>query len=160
MFLGHWKSGPVDIDHSLLLRTPQLPPIWGENLPQEVDGLGVPHTGAVLGCASHDTGLPTHPCCGEADAYWCDDYYVRDGHTFCKITDDRPDEPLKRPHVPVGTEIAIPDYRMKHSDGNPTGHTIVFLKPLERVTFYDPDIFPSFGNNDYLVYCFVLNGGV
>jgi len=105
-------------------------------------------------------GLPTHPCCGEADAYWCDDYYVRDGHTFCKITDDRPDEPLKRPHVPVGTEIAIPDYRMKHSDGNPTGHTIVFLKPLERVTFYDPDIFPSFGNNDYLVYCFVLNGGV
>jgi hypothetical protein len=29
----------------------QLPPFWGENLPQEVDGLGVPHTGAVLGCA-------------------------------------------------------------------------------------------------------------
>lgn len=33
---------------------------------------------------------PTASCCGEADAYWCDDYYARDGKAFCRITDDRP----------------------------------------------------------------------
>src|ERR1700761_7774627 len=37
--------------------------------------------------------VPNASCCGEADAYWCDDVHVRDDKTFCKITDDRPDEP-------------------------------------------------------------------
>ncbi len=71
--------------------------------------------------------LPTSSCCGKADAYWCDDYYARDGKAYCKITDDRDDKPLGRPHVPVGTEIEIPDYKLKFDRGNPTGHSVVFL---------------------------------
>lgn len=71
--------------------------------------------------------FPTSSCCGEADAYWCDTIHVRDGHTFCTITDDRPDEPLRRPHIDVGTVIEIPDVKLKWDRANPTGHAIVFL---------------------------------
>lgn len=67
-----------------------------------------------------------YSCCGEADAYWCDDIHVKDGHTFCTITDDRDDGPLQRPHVPVGTEIEIPDQKLKWDRGNPTGHSVLF----------------------------------
>lgn len=91
---------------------------------------------------------PQTSCCGEADAYWCDDWYVRDGSTYCKITDDRADAPLKRQHVPVGTEILIPRHKLKYDQGNPTGHTIVFLNvvvsDMEQTSPY------------YGVYCFVL----
>ena len=85
---------------------------------------------------------PAVPCCGEADAYWADEIHVRDGHTYATITDDRPDEPLHRPHVPVGTEIEIPNEKIKYNDGNPTGHTVVFL-----------------ASSSHYVYCFVMNGG-
>lgn len=71
--------------------------------------------------------VPTASCCGEADAYWCDDVHVRDGKTFCAITDDRPDGPLQRPHREIGTEIEIPNHKLKWDRGNPTGHSIVFL---------------------------------
>ena len=80
---------------------------------------------------------PGVSCCGEADAYWCDDYYGRsvpssDGksatpHAYCKITDDRPDEPRGPPHVPIGTEIEIPPNKLKTDKSNPTGHGGVFL---------------------------------
>lgn len=70
---------------------------------------------------------PATSCCGEADAYWCDEISVRKGVTYCTITDDRPDEPLKRPHVDVGTEIEIPNHKLKWDRGNPTGHSVVFL---------------------------------
>jgi hypothetical protein len=85
---------------------------------------------------------PTASCCGEADAYWCDDYYARDGKAFCRITDDRPDEPRNRPHVAVGTEIEIPPNKLKWDRSNPTGHGVVFLS---RAGY---------------VYCFVQPGGV
>lgn len=85
---------------------------------------------------------PTASCCGEADAYWCDGIHVRDGKTFCTITDDRPNEPLHRTAVPIGTEIEIPDRKLKWDRGNPTGHAIVFL------------------SSGGAVYCFVQNGGV
>ena len=85
---------------------------------------------------------PNVSCCGEADAYWCDDYYARDGKAYCKITDDRDDAPLGRPHIPIGTEIEIPTHKLKWDRANPTGHNIVFL-------------------NTYLhVWCFVQGGGV
>lgn len=71
--------------------------------------------------------VPTASCCGEADAYWCDDVHVRDGHTYCKITDDRPDGPRLRPHIAMGTEFGIPDNKLKFDRGNPTGHFIIFL---------------------------------
>lgn len=70
---------------------------------------------------------PWVPCCGEADAYFADEVHVRDGKTYATITDDRADEPLMRHHVPIGTEIFIPDYKLKYDAGNPTGHAVVFL---------------------------------
>lgn len=88
---------------------------------------------------------PDISCCGEADAYWCDTVYSRNGENFCKITDDRDNEPLMRTPIPMGTEIKIPPEKF-NKDGNPTGHVIVFLR------YFDP------GN--YTVYCFILNGGV
>jgi hypothetical protein len=88
---------------------------------------------------------PSSSCCGEADAYWCDGQHVRDGVTYCVITDDRDNEKLHRTPVPVGTEILIPDYKLKWDRGNPTGHAIVFL---------------SSGGANGAVYCYVQNGGV
>lgn len=114
--------------------------------------------GAVRGANAHDhdhpelnewyatlmqPDNPTVSCCGTADAYWCDDWYVRGGKTYCKITDDRDDAPLGRiHHVDIGTEILIPDYKLKFDRGNPTGHSVVFL---------------SIGDH---VYCFVQSSGI
>lgn len=103
---------------------------------------------------------PAVSCCGEADAYWCDEVFSRtenDPNTdkprvynFCRITDNRDDVPLRRRPIPIGTEIRIPDHKMKWSETdpqprtliNPTGHGIVFLS-----------------RGDY-VYCYVTSGGV
>ena len=85
---------------------------------------------------------PSISCCGESDAYWCDDYYARDGKAYCKITDDRDDAPLGRPHIPVGTEIEIPPNKLKWDRSNPTGHAIIFV------------------SRSLYVHCFVQNGGV
>lgn len=84
---------------------------------------------------------PTISCCGEADAYWCDEIHVKNGAAFCSITDDRPNEPLHRTPVPIGTEIEIPDRKLKWDEGNPTGHSIVFL------------------SSGGAVYCFVQGSG-
>ena len=70
---------------------------------------------------------PAKPCCGEADAYWADSYEVKDGQYVAIITDDRPDAPLGREHVEVGTRILIPNEKLKYDQSNPTGHGIVFL---------------------------------
>ena len=86
--------------------------------------------------------VPTASCCGEADAYWADEIHVRDGRTYVRVTDDRPDEPLRRPHVENGTEIEIPHYKLKWDQSNPTGHGIVFMS---RTRF---------------VFCYVQPGGV
>jgi hypothetical protein len=84
---------------------------------------------------------PLTSCCGLSDAYWCDDYYARDGKAYCKITDDRDDAPLRRPHVPIGTEIEIPPHKLKWEQngkpvGNPTGHAVVFLSVMGHVFCY------------------------
>lgn len=83
---------------------------------------------------------PTVSCCGIADAYWCDDIHSRQGKTFCSITDDR--QIAGRPPVPVGTEIEIPNNKLKWDSGNPVGHAVVFL------------------SSNGVVYCFVQAGGV
>jgi hypothetical protein len=70
---------------------------------------------------------PSSSCCGEADAYWCDEIHVRNAQTFCTITDDRDDGPLRRPHIPLGTEIEVPDVKLKWDRGNPTGHGVIFM---------------------------------
>ena len=90
---------------------------------------------------------PAQSCCGEAEAYWCDDPHTkRDDknrvHNYCTITDDRPDEPRRRLHIDIGTEIEIPDHKVKKDQGNPTGHGVVFL------------------NRGWFVYCYVMPGGV
>ena len=85
---------------------------------------------------------PNASCCGEADAYWADEIHVRGGKTFATITDDRPDAPLKRPHVAVGTEIEIPNHKLKWDRSNPTGHAVIFLS---RVGY---------------VFCFVQGSGI
>jgi hypothetical protein len=72
---------------------------------------------------------PGVPCCGTADAYWADKVIVRGDKAFAVITDDRPDEPLKRPHIPVGTEFEIQPSKLKYDRGNPTGHSILFVGP-------------------------------
>lgn len=88
---------------------------------------------------------PNVSCCGVADAYWCDDFSVKDGKTFCALTDDR--EIAGRPSLPMGLKIEIPDRKLKWEQdgkqiGNPTGHSVVFL------------------SSGGAVYCFVGTGGV
>lgn len=78
---------------------------------------------------------PASSCCGEADAY-----YARGGKAYCKVTDDRDDAPRGRPHVEIGTEIEIPDHKLKWDRSNPTGHGIVFLSRNRYVFCYvQPD---------------------
>ena len=86
---------------------------------------------------------PSASCCGLADAYWCDDYFARDGKAYCRITDGRDDAPLRRPHIPIGTEFEIPPYKLKFDQKtNPTGHAVIFVSPTGHV------------------FCYVQNGGV
>jgi hypothetical protein len=80
--------------------------------------------------------VPTASCCGEADAYWADEVHVKGGKTYAIITDDRADEPRRRPHIDVGTEIQIPDNKLKWDKSNPTGHGIVFLSRAGYVFCY------------------------
>jgi hypothetical protein len=80
--------------------------------------------------------VPNASCCGEADAYWADEIHVRDGKSYATITDDRPDEPLGRPHLKNGTEIEIPNHKLKWDRSNPTGHGIVFLSRIGYVFCY------------------------
>mgnify|MGYP005815757573 CR=1 FL=1 len=86
--------------------------------------------------------IPTASCCGEADAYFCDDYRLDHGQALCTISDDRPDAPRGRPHRDVGEVIEIPPNKIGTYPGNPTGHGVVFL---------------SRGGH---VFCFVQGGGV
>jgi len=79
---------------------------------------------------------PASSCCGEADAYFCDDYGIRGGEPSCIITDDRPDEPRKRPHIDIGTVIRIPHAKLKWDRGNPTGHGVVFMSWQRYVFCY------------------------
>lgn len=84
---------------------------------------------------------PWMSCCGEADGYYADTIVVEGDKVFAIITDDRPDEPLGRIPVPVGTKIEVPAHKLKWDKGNPTGHSIIFLtRSLE-------------------VYCFVQGSG-
>jgi hypothetical protein len=85
---------------------------------------------------------PGASCCGEADAYWAD-YFEVDGDKYIAIiTDSRPDEPLRRKHIAVGTRFVVPNHKLKFDKSNPTGHGVIFLS-----------------KSDY-VYCYVAPGGV
>ena len=85
---------------------------------------------------------PAASCCGEADAYWADSFEVDGDKYVAIITDPRPDEPLRRKHIDIGTRIVVPNHKLKYDQSNPTGHGIIFLS-----------------RGDY-VYCYVAPGGV
>lgn len=84
---------------------------------------------------------PQISCCGEADAYWADSFEVEGDHYVAIITDERPDAPLNRPHIELGTRVIVPNNKMKWDEGNPTGHGVIFIG--------QPGI-----------YCYVAPGGV
>jgi hypothetical protein len=80
---------------------------------------------------------PELSCCGDADGYFADSFYVdAQGRTIAIITDERPDEPLGRIHRPAGTEIEVPAWKFKWDRGNPTGHGILFLASGGQVLCY------------------------
>jgi hypothetical protein len=80
--------------------------------------------------------IPTALCCAFSDAYWADEIHVRDGKSYVTVTDDRDDAPLGRPHIPNGTEVEVPNHKLKWDKGNPTGHGILFLSPTGFVYCY------------------------
>ncbi len=87
--------------------------------------------------------VPAMSCCGEADSYFADVMHFRDGKVFAEITDERPDEPLRRPHVESGTLIEVPQHKLKWDRGNPTGHGVLFIS---KAPFFH-------------VFCYVQPGG-
>ena len=70
---------------------------------------------------------PNRRCCGLADAYWADSYEVKDDQYIAIITDERDDEPLRRPHIENGRRFVVPNSKIKWDSGNPTGHGIIFI---------------------------------
>jgi len=89
-------------------------------------------------------------CCGEADAYWADEVVVNSGQVWAVITDERPDEPLERSHVPQGAMIYVPPEKMKWDKGNPTGHVIIFLGSRWDGTNF----------HEFETVCYVVNTGI
>jgi hypothetical protein len=79
-------------------------------------------------------------CCGEADAYWADSFEVDGDRYVAIITDDR-DMP-GRPSIAAGTKFAVPNYKMKWDEGNPTGHGVIFIGTHGQI------------------YCYIAPGGV
>jgi len=79
---------------------------------------------------------PTVSCCGEADAYFADEIHVRDGKTYVIINDHRDDATLGRPHIDSGTEVEVPNNKLKWDRGNPTGHGVVFISRSGYVFCY------------------------
>jgi hypothetical protein len=90
--------------------------------------------------------LPTASCCGKGDAYGADVYERQpNGNYRVTVTDGEykqfPDGSV-RPFIPNGTIIIVESKLVNPpSDGNPTGHGVIFL------TIYNGDIIP---------WCFVL----
>jgi hypothetical protein len=88
---------------------------------------------------------PFMSCCGEADAYEADSFETEGDHYVAIITDERSDTFANgsfRPHIPPGTRIPVPNFKMKWDQGNPTIHGYIFI-----------------GSSGQL-YCYVAPGGV
>jgi hypothetical protein len=82
--------------------------------------------------------VPTVSCCGEADAYWADGFETQGDQYVAIVTDERPDGPLGRPHIPVGTKIIVPNNKLKYDQSNPTGHGVIFMSVAGYVWCYLP----------------------
>jgi len=70
---------------------------------------------------------PSASCCGAADAYWADDFEVKNGEYVAIVTDTRPDGPLERAHIAPGTRFVVPGNRITRTPDNPTGHGWIFV---------------------------------
>ena len=81
---------------------------------------------------------PYKSCCGLADAYWADSYEVKDDQYIAIITDERDDEPLRRPHIENGRRFVVPNSKIKWDSGNPTGHVIIFIGRFEVHCYLPP----------------------
>lgn len=93
---------------------------------------------------------PGMSCCGLADAYYADSFKAsKDGNYIAIITDTREDQQFGRPHVPPGTEVIVPNNKLKYDQGNPTGHGVIFMSRV-----------PNDGDGQPSVYCYVVPGGV
>lgn len=84
---------------------------------------------------------PTLSCCGEADAYYADDFAIEGERYVAIITDLRDDGPLMRPHREPGARFVVPNTKLKWDAGNPTGHGVIFIRV------------------DGVVLCYVVPGG-
>ena len=82
--------------------------------------------------------MPLSSCCGEADAYWADSYQTDGDRYVAIITDPRPDGPLHRRHIDIGTKFVVPNHKLKYDASNPTGHGIIFLNTYDFVLCYVP----------------------
>lgn len=74
--------------------------------------------------------MPDHPaasCCGAADAYWADDFEMKDGQYVAIVTDTRADAPLQRAHIMPGSRFLIPAHKITTPPSNPTGHGWIFV---------------------------------
>lgn len=104
-------------------------------------------------------------CCGKADAYWADSYEsTPDGNYVAIITDERDDVPLMRRHLPVGTKIIVPKWKLKVDAGNPTGHGVIFLNQsvIDLLSDGKQHVFDAVKNEVdgiKFVFCYVVPGG-
>jgi hypothetical protein len=110
---------------------------WGRDLGQwEAEDLGTKLW--FQGLMQPDD--PAKSCCGLADAYFADDFAVEGDNYVAIITDGREDEPLGRPHRPVGERHVIPANKIKFDKGNPTGHGILFIGQAGSIYCYLPPV--------------------
>ena len=103
---------------------------------------------------------PQKSCCGESDAYYSDSFEVdpKTGEVIAIITDERDNDELNRPPIPVGTRLHIPKSKMNNliGLGNPTGHGIVFVTPAYG---YNHEITDD-ANQRSKIMCYIMPGGV
>lgn len=100
---------------------------------------------------------PMSSCCGQGDAYYADRSRTgAKGEVIAIVTDERPDQPLGRPNIPIGTEIVVPTEKNKDTrlDPNPTGHTIIFVRWSTESSY--GTIISAF----WQVYCYLPDGGL
>jgi hypothetical protein len=77
-------------------------------------------------------------CCGEADAYWADSYFVSGDNYVAIITDERDHATLGRIPRSAGDRFVVPNAKIKFDAGNPTGHGVIFIGADGRVLCYVP----------------------
>jgi hypothetical protein len=79
---------------------------------------------------------PRLSCCGEADSYEADLYEQDKDSYVAIITGQGP--AVKKPYIPEGTRLKVPNHKIKWDEGNPTGHGIIFVGTNYTIFCYVP----------------------